>query len=357
MRRWWVCVAAVRIAVRVRNGHSCETYAIAGRSFWGAYSPEHNPRVARRQLVTVSLTDDAARQAADIPRRIAANLDCSNEEISAAKRLAATQHVRFCTTGIAHNHTLLRYDARGAGLSQREIADKDISLERWVKDLECVVDAAGLDKFALLGISQGSAISIAYAAQHPQRVTRLILYGGYPTGLLHRGVPEARHLYEVRRTMVAAGWGSTQDAYRKWFALSFIPGGTVEQSQWFSHLEQISTSPAVAERFVEALANVDVRSELPKVNAPTLVLHCREDHVAPLSLGQDLAAGIKQAKFVPSADKNHLFLPNEPAHRAFFAAVNEFLGDPPMKGTLPGTERPDHIDAAVERIRKTGASS
>lgn len=262
---------------------------------------------------------------------------------------------RHLVLGMAHNHTLLRYDARGTGLSQRDVEDKEISLDRWVKDLECIVNAAGLDKFVLLGISQGASISIAFAAQHQQRVTGLILYGGYARGLLHRDSLDAVKLYEARRTMVAAGWGSEQDAYRKWFALSFIPGGTPEQSQWFADLERISASSAVAERFVEALANADVRSELPKVTSPTLVLHCREDHVAPMSLGQELAAGIKQAKFVPLAGKNHLFLPNEPAHRAFFAAVNEFLGDPPMKRTLPGTERPDHIDAAVERIRKTGA--
>ena len=262
---------------------------------------------------------------------------------------------RHVVLGMAHNHTLLRYDARGTGLSQRDVADKEISLDRWVKDLGCVVDAAGLDKFVVLGISQGAAISVAYAARHQDRVSRLILYGGYARGHLHRDSPDAVKQYEVRRTMVAAGWGSEQDAYRKWFALSFIPGGTAEQSQWFADLERISASPAVAERLVEAVANIDVRGELPNVNVPTLVLHCRDDQIAPMSLGQEYAAGIKQARFVPLEGKNHLFLANGPAHRAFFAAVNEFLGDPPMKGALPGTERPDRVDAAVKRIEQNWA--
>ncbi len=260
---------------------------------------------------------------------------------------------RHLTLGMARRHAYIRYDARGTGLSQREISDKEMSLERWVTDLETIIDTLGYERVTLLGLSQGAAISIAYAARHPDRVDRMILYGGYARGGLRRGSEEAEKFVALRRQMIRAGWGSDLDAYREWFASFFIPGGTREQSKWFSDLERITASPEIADRFVVALAEIDVEPYLSQIKTPTLVLHVRGDLVTRMENSQELAAKIPGAKFVSLEGKNHLFLADEPAHRAFFEAVDAFLGDPPRKGDLVGIARPrEKVDIAVRRVEQ-----
>jgi len=259
---------------------------------------------------------------------------------------------RHLLLGMATRHTLVRYDGRGTGLSQRD--GVEISLERWVDDLACVVDSLSLERFVLLGVSQGGAIAIKYAARHPERVSHLIIHGAYARGFLHRGNPDKqRQFVELNRALIREGWGSEHDAYRQWFTSQFIPGGTAEQSRWFNDLERVSATPEMMERFVIELSTINVADLLPQVKAPTLVTHCTGDVRVPFVLGQEIAAGISGAKFIPLDSRNHVFLADEPATRIFFDAVASFLGDPPFRGALPGTatfkERAQRRIAALER--------
>jgi pimeloyl-ACP methyl ester carboxylesterase len=259
---------------------------------------------------------------------------------------------RHLLLGMASRHTLIRYDGRGTGLSQRDAVE--ISMDRWVSDLECVVDRLSLERFILLGVSQGGAISIKYAARHPERVSHLIIHGAYARGFLHRdNSDKQRQFVELNRALIREGWGSEHDAYRQWFTSQFIPGGTAEQLRWFNDLERVSATPEMMERFVVELSTINVADLLPKVNAPTLITHCKGDVRVPFALGQEIAAGIPGAKFVPLDSRNHVFLPDEPATRTFFDAVASFLGEPPFRGALPGTatfkERAQRRIVALER--------
>lgn len=254
--------------------------------------------------------------------------------------------------GLSHRHRLIRYDGRGTGLSQRE--NVEISFERWVSDLGCVVDKIGLERFVLVGISQGGPIAIQYAARHPERVSHLIIHGAYARGFLHReNLDKQRQFLELNRTLIREGWGSDQEAYRQWFTSQFIPGGTAEQARWFNDLERVSATPEMMERFMIALANINVVEYLPQVTAPTLVTHCKGDVRVPFSYGQEIAAGIPGAKFVPLDSRNHIFLGAEPANRVFFDAFASFLGDRKFRGALPGTTRPrERLENAIKSIEQ-----
>ena len=222
---------------------------------------------------------------------------------------------RHLILGMASRHKFIRYDGRGTGLSQRDAVD--ISMDRWVSDLECVVDSLSLERFILLGVSQGGAISIEYAARHPDRVSHLIIHGAYARGFRHRENPDKqRQFVELNRALVREGWGSEHDAYRQWFTSQFIPEGTAEQSRWFNDLERVSATPEMMERFVIELSEINVTDFLPKVKAPTLVTHCKGDVRVPFALGQEIAAGIPGAKFVPLDSRNHVFLA-EPRYARF----------------------------------------
>jgi pimeloyl-ACP methyl ester carboxylesterase len=259
---------------------------------------------------------------------------------------------RHIVLGLADRHKLIRYDGRGTGLSQRDV--KDISFDLWVSDLERIVDELALERFILVGISQGGPISIAYQVRHPERVSHLVIYGSYARGFLHRGDEEKqRKFVELNRTLVREGWGSDQDAYRQWFTSQFIPGGTIEQARWFNELERVSATADVMDRYITELSTIDVLDLLPKVHAPTLVLHCKGDMRMPFYLGQEIAAGIPHAKFVPLEGKNHIFLANEPAHRVFFNALASFLGERPYRGTLPGSAKlKDRLENNVKAIEQ-----
>lgn len=225
------------------------------------------------------------------------------------------------------SHTLVRYDERGSGLSDWEV--DEMSLEAWVTDLESVVDACGLDRFPLLGISQGCAVSIEYAARHPDRVTGLILHGGYAAGW--RMDPTFSPAEVARRDasidIVRHGWGEDTAAYRQMFTQTFIPGGRPEEVEWFNELERRSTSPENAARFMEAFATLDVRHRLPQVSAPTLVLHSRNDQRIHYRHGMEIATGIPNARFVMIESPNHLLLEHEPAFDDWIAEARRFLSE------------------------------
>src|SRR6202162_4490696 len=221
---------------------------------------------------------------------------------------------------LARDHTLIRYDARGNGLSDRDV--EEVSFETFVGDLEAVVDAAGLERFALLGISQGCAVSIAYAVRHPERVTHLILFGGYPVGWARRARSEVeKEQGAAMLTLMRLGWGQENPAFRQLFTSQFIPGGTKEQADWFNELQRISTSPEDAVRNMIANGDVDVSGLLAEVAAPTLVMHSRDDARVPFDQGRRLAAGIPGARLVALPSRNQLILEDEPAFPRFLAEI------------------------------------
>ena len=225
---------------------------------------------------------------------------------------------------MATRYRLVRYDERGNGLSDWDVSD--ISLDAFVSDLETVVDAIGLEKFSLLGISQGCAVSIAYAVRHPERVTRLVLYGGYARGRRKRGQQSEIAQADALATLIREGWGQENPAYRQIFTSRFIPGATPEQAQWFNELQRITTTPDNAARIRGALDDMDVTGLLASVRAPTLVLHCRNDAVQPFEEGRRMAAGISGSRFVALEGGNHLILEHEPAWSRFLDEVTRFLG-------------------------------
>src|SRR5208283_589684 len=192
---------------------------------------------------------------------------------------------------LSRDHSLIRYDARGNGLSDRDVAD--VSLETFVSDLEAVVDASRLERFALLGISQGCAVSIAYAVRHPERVTHLALYGGVAVGSAKRALSAAEQEQKAAMlTLMRVGWGQENAAFRQLFTSQFIPGGTKEQADWFNALQRMSCSPEDAVRNLIATGDTDVRPLLSQIIAPTLVMHARDDARVPFDQGRRLAAGI-----------------------------------------------------------------
>ena len=225
---------------------------------------------------------------------------------------------------LAKSFTLIRYDARGNGLSDRT-AD-DISFDAFVNDLEAVVQTLPVERFALFGISQGCAVAIAYAVRHPGRVSQLVLYGGYATGRNRRAVSVAEKEEEAAMlTLMRLGWGKENPAFRQLFTSQFIPGATKEQADWHNELQRISVSPDVAVRFVEVTGQIDVTALLPQVSVPTLVMHARDDARVPFDAGRRMAAGIPGARFVPLQGRNHLFLENEPAFEQFLEHTRSFL--------------------------------
>jgi pimeloyl-ACP methyl ester carboxylesterase/DNA-binding CsgD family transcriptional regulator len=240
----------------------------------------------------------------------------------------------------------VRYDERGCGMSQWDV--RDLSLDRRVLDLETVVEAARLtDPFVLLGISHGAAVCIAYAVRHPERVARIVLYGGFARGALRRGDRDAERLHEAI-AVLASSWGSDNPAFRQVFTSRFIPEGTDEQLRWFNELCRKTTSPELAGTLLRARADTDVTALLRDVRAPTLVLHARNDAIAPLSEGRFLASEIPGAQFVELDSPNHVLLEHEPAWTRFQDAVLEFTGQ-----TAPAAGSDPAFDALSRRERET----
>jgi pimeloyl-ACP methyl ester carboxylesterase len=223
---------------------------------------------------------------------------------------------------LATEFQLLRYDARGTGVSDWEA--NEISLEAWVQDLDTVANAAEFDRFALLGESQSVAVAIAYAARHPERVSKLILYGGYALGWRKR--PESNiEQHEAMLTLMRIGWGSKNPAYRQMFTSQFLPDGTKEQFDALNELQRLSTSPEGAVRYYNATGDVDVTGLLPKITAPTLVMHVRGDADVPFEMGRQVAAGISGAQFVALPGNSHALMSDDPALARYLEEIRLFL--------------------------------
>ena len=230
---------------------------------------------------------------------------------------------RHWYTALSRHHRLVRYDERGNGMSQRDVPD--VSFDTWVRDLETVVDAAGLDRFPLLGISRGGPIAIAYAVKHPERVTQLVLYGAFAAGVKHVGTPQELEARRALASLLRLGWGLNNPAFCKTFTCRFIPEATPEHEQWFDELQRVSTSPENAARLMERDDDIDVRPLLSQVKTPTLVIHCDRDHAVPPEKGRLLAAGIPGARYVSLPSANHLMLEEEPAWSLFLEELGLFL--------------------------------
>jgi pimeloyl-ACP methyl ester carboxylesterase/DNA-binding winged helix-turn-helix (wHTH) protein len=224
---------------------------------------------------------------------------------------------------LAREHQLIRYDERGNGLSDWGV--DEISFEAFVWDLESVVEATGLKRFALLGISQGCAVSIAYAVRHPERVSHLVLYGGFARGLRQRGSAEDVALADALAVLIRRGWGQENASFRQMFTTRFAPGGTAEEMQWLNDLQRMTASPENAARLRTATENIDITALLPKVKVPTLVLHCRSETSVPFEEGRLLAAGIRGSRFVALEGCNHLLLERDPATIRFLDEIRNFL--------------------------------
>jgi pimeloyl-ACP methyl ester carboxylesterase/DNA-binding CsgD family transcriptional regulator len=234
---------------------------------------------------------------------------------------------------LSGRHHLLRYDSRGCGLSDRNVAA--VTLDDLVSDLEAVVDAAGLDRFALFGASHGGAVSIAYAARHPERVTHMVLLDALARGRLVRN-PSAseRNMLAATVRLVLLGWGQDNAAFRQMFTTQFFPNATREQADAFNQLQRLSCTPEHAGRLMLGFAVLDASALLAKVRCPTLVLHCIGDARVPFDEGRLIASGIHNARFEPLDSMNHVPLSGEPAFEEALALIHDFL--PSAQGPMAG---------------------
>ena len=229
-------------------------------------------------------------------------------------------------TFFSEHSRFIRHDERGCGMSERWKGAMPTP-EQWVADLETVIDAAvPAQPVTLLGISQGAATCIAYAVRHPERVTRMILYGGYPRGKFFRGEPDVEREYRAIVDLARIGWAKDNPAFRQVFTWRFIPEATTEQIEWFNELCRKTVPAETAADLLLARAKVNVSHMLEAVRTPTLVLHARRDEVIPIEEGRLMAAGIPGAEFVELDSRNHILLEHEPAWQRFREAVLDFLG-------------------------------
>ncbi|WP_151983174.1 alpha/beta fold hydrolase, partial [Rhizobium sp. EC-SD404] len=275
-------------------------------------------------------------------------------------------HLRFDTQSPVWRHwirelsarnTLIRYDERGNGMSQWDV--EDISFDAMVADLESIVDAAGYDKVVLLGVSQGCAISVAYAVRHPERVRGLALYGGYVKGWRARGDPEEIRLREAMATLMRQGWGSDDPVFRQVFTSTFIPGATREQMDWYNELQRMTVTPENAYRLAESFADIDVTDLLGRVAVPTLVMHAKGDRVVPIASGCAFASGIPNARYVELESNNHILLESEPAFTRFIDNLKRFADEvtaPARQHAIGSAKRPISVLVADFSSTEIGGS-
>lgn len=221
-------------------------------------------------------------------------------------------------------HTLLRYDERGNGMSDWDV--DELTFDRFVEDLGTVVDAAGLEKFDLVAISQGSPVAVAYAARNPQRIGRMVLINGFAAGWRFARDPDFIDSWQAMSTLAKTGWGKNSPAFRQVFTSQFFPDATKEQAAWWNDLQKKSASAENAYRFMQLFGDINVTDLLPQVQVPTLVMHCKDDQLIPFDAGRMMAARIPHAEFVALDSRNHLPLPSEPAWGKIQRELHRFLG-------------------------------
>ena len=241
--------------------------------------------------------------------------------------------VRPWVEDLSRRYRVLRFDQRGTGLSDREVPE--ISLEAHVRDLEAVVDAAQFERFALLGLSQGAAFAIAYAARHPERVTHLIISGGFARGWARRGLSAERlEEMETMVKLIELGWGSDDPSFRQVFSTQFMPDAGLEAIRAFNDLMPLTASAKTAATIFRTNSKLDVQAQARLIGCPTLVLHGRGEVRIPFEEGRLIAGLISGARFVSLETRNHLMMQDEPAWRDFLEAVTAFY--PPAQRPRPG---------------------
>lgn len=225
---------------------------------------------------------------------------------------------------LSRGHTLVRYDARGTGLSDRSVGD--LTVEAWSRDLAAVVEAVSDGPVDLLGFCQGGPPAIAYAVEHPERVRRLVLYDSYAVGpLAERSASEEARYAEVLADMIEVGWGEDAGAFRKVFGNLLVPGASRQQEGWFAELQRRSADPATAVRIWRAINSLDVRDLTGDVDVETLVFHVRGDPMVPFEEGRRLASSIPGARFHPLEGENHVLLEEDAAWPRFLSELRSFL--------------------------------
>jgi pimeloyl-ACP methyl ester carboxylesterase/DNA-binding winged helix-turn-helix (wHTH) protein len=224
---------------------------------------------------------------------------------------------------IMQNNVLVRYDQRGSGLSDWNVSD--FSFERTVQDFEELVEAAGLEKFAILGGCQGAAVGIAYAVRHPERVTKLIINGTFANGWPAPGPGAQEHL-DAMLTLIRSGWGRDNPAFRQLWTTLFRPDVDVVEAAWLNELQRISASPENAALMIAEFPNIKILDMLPKISCPTLVLHSRDDGAVPVHEGKLIAARIRGARFVELPSRSHMIAPGDVAWEQFVTELSAFLG-------------------------------
>jgi pimeloyl-ACP methyl ester carboxylesterase len=232
---------------------------------------------------------------------------------------------RHIIESLSKSRRLIRYDARGNGLSDPDVPE--VSFERWVSDLSSVVDAAELERFPLIGISQGASVAAAYAARYPERVSALVLICGLVRGWRVKRLPRVTRHFEALMSLMEGGWGQDNPAFRQIFSTAFFPEASKEEIDGFNELQRRSTTPQNAIKILSTIGDIDLRSEVSNVRAPTLVIHGRNDLVIPFSDGKELAAGIPGADFVPLETKNHIPLVWDPAWFRMEREIHDFLAE------------------------------
>lgn len=223
---------------------------------------------------------------------------------------------------LAGRFKLVRYDGRGNGLSDRDVAD--ISQGGFERDLEAVVESAGVQRFALLALSQGVAAAVAFAARHPERVSRLVLYGAYAQGRNRRGSPEDAATAQTVMAMMREGWGRADSAFMRAFSSLYLSDASRAHIQWFADMQRLSTSAEVAARLRVACDDIDVVDMLPRIKVPTLVIHARQDHVAPYEQGRLLATRIPGARLITLESENHVPVPDDPVWPTLMDEIEAF---------------------------------
>jgi pimeloyl-ACP methyl ester carboxylesterase/DNA-binding CsgD family transcriptional regulator len=250
---------------------------------------------------------------------------------------------------LSERHTLVRYDPRGCGLSQTDV--EQISLQDWVDDLEAVADRLELEHFPLLGMSQGAAVAVEYAARHPDRVSQLVLYAPLITGWRNSQHPVSQR-WRMMEELALAGWGDENLAFPSMFAHLFIPGGTPEQIQWYAELQRKSASKHVAARMMNVLAELRLFHRLKDVKCPTLMMQVSDDQVIRPESAPGIASEIPGSHFASLNSRNHILLADEPAWDDFKNLFSKYIpaGKTPSSAPQADVRRLDELSQRERQI-------
>ena len=227
---------------------------------------------------------------------------------------------------LSRRHTLVRDDERGCGLSDWDVDSDSYSLEAWVRDLETVVDTLGLERFPLLGISQGGPIAITYAPRHPERVSHVVVYGTCPRATWAKATDEQRRELTALGELIKVSWGTDQPGFQQVYDARFLPDGPIETWRAFDEMQRRSTSPRNAYRLWRAFGALDCAEAARRLDVPTLILHATDDRVWSFDEAEELNAMVPGSRLVALPGSNHILRADEPAFAAFVEAVEQFVG-------------------------------